>query len=147
MKTKNNVQKTTSKILALSLILVVLGFSVNAQNLGKSLPITVSFKGMALAMVDNTVESRSLTTEADVHVSNFDVETEEALRLEDWMTDEASFDVYAQYVKTEQEEALEVEDWMIDEATFNHWSFQFAVEAELPLELEDWMTSDEVWKR
>ena len=147
MKTKNNVQKVTTRLLTLGLVLVALGISVNAQNLGKSLPLTISFKGMALAMVDNSTEYKSLSTGSDVYISNFDVETEEALALEDWMTDEASFDVYTQYVQTEQEKALEVEAWMIDEATFNHWSFQFAEETESPLELEDWMTSDKVWNR
>jgi len=145
MKTKSNVQKATTKLLASGIILVVLGISVNAQNGVKLLPAIFDFSEMNLAMVDNFTEFKSSSTEADVYTSNFDVETEEALTLEAWMTDEASFDVYAQYVQAEKEEALEVEDWMIDEATFNHWSFQFAEETESPLELDDWMTSEEVW--
>ncbi|WP_167605300.1 hypothetical protein [Maribellus sediminis] len=147
MKTKNNVQKATTKLFALGLILVVLGLNVNAQKLGKSLPETVGFKQLALAMVDNPIEPKSSSTRTEVDASNFVVETEEALELEDWMTDEVRFDVYSQYSLTEQEEALELEDWMIDESTFKIWSFQLTVETESRLELEDWMTSDELWNR
>ena len=147
MKTKNNVQKASTRLLALGLILVVLSLNVQAQYLGKSLSGTASFKGIAFAMVDNSMESYSSSIEADVYVSNFDVETEEALKVEGWMTDRASFDVYSQYLQLEQEEALKVEDWMIDDKTFDHWSFLFTEETESPLELEDWMTSDKVWNR
>lgn len=145
MKTKSNVQKATTKLLALGLILVVLGIPVNAQNLGKSLPEIFNFYEMTLAMVDNSGQPNSSSTEGAIYASSLVVDTEEALILEDWMIDEASFDVYAQYNRAEQEEALEVEDWMVDEATFNHWSFRFTVETESPLELDDWMTSEEVW--
>lgn len=147
MKTKNDVQKATTKLLALGFILVVLGLSANAQNLGKSLADIVSFKGLDLAMVDNSIESNSASTGAEVYALNLEVETEEALELEDWMTDENSFDVYSHYFQTEQEEALELEDWMMDESIFNHSSFRFTVETESQLELEDWMTSDKVWNR
>ncbi|WP_321376380.1 hypothetical protein [uncultured Draconibacterium sp.] len=147
MKTKNNVQKASTRLLALGLILVVLSLNVQAQYLGKSLSGTASFKGIAFAMVDNSIESDLSSIEADVYVSNFDVETEEALKVEDWMIYRASFDVYSQYLQLEQEEALKVEDWMIDNKTFDHWSFQFTEETESPLELEDWMTSDKVWNR
>ncbi|WP_297097516.1 hypothetical protein [uncultured Draconibacterium sp.] len=145
MKTKNNVQKATTRLLALATILIVTGLSVHAQNLGKSSSVADNLP--AFAMVDNSIESNSSSVEADVYVSNFVEETEKALKLEDWMTDRASFDVYSQYYQLEQEGALEVEDWMIDETTFNHWSFQFTAENESPLELEDWMSSDEVWSR
>ncbi len=145
MKTKNNVQKATTRLLALGLILVVTGLSVNAQNSEKSSSVAANLT--AFAMVDNSIESNSSSVEADVYVSNFEEEAEEALLLQDWMTDKASFDVYSQYFQLEQEEALEVEDWMIDETTINHWSFQIAEENESPLELENWMTSDVVWSR
>ena len=144
MKTKNNVQKATTRLLALGLILVVFSLSVNAQNLGKSSSVAVN---LAFAMVDKSIESISSSVEADVYVFNYEEEAEEALKLEDWMTDVASFDVYSQYFQLEQEDVLKVEDWMIDETTFNHWSFQFTEENESPLELEDWMTSDKVWNR
>ena len=147
MKTKNNVQKASTRLLALGLILVVLSLNVQAQYLGKSLSGTASFKGITFAMVDNSIESDLSSIEADVYVLNFDVETEEALKVEDWMIYRASFDVYSQYLQLEQEEALKVEDWMIDNKTFDHWSFQFTEETESPLELEDWMTSDKVWNR
>ncbi|WP_340114395.1 hypothetical protein [Maribellus mangrovi] len=147
MKTKNNVQKTATKLLALGLILVVLGLSANAQNLGKSLADIVSFNGLDLAMVDNSIESNSTSIGARVYAVNIEVETEEALELEDWMTDENRFDIYLHYFQTEQEEALELEDWMFDESTFNHSSFRFTVETESQLELDGWMTSDKVWNR
>ena len=145
MKTRNNVQKATTRLLVLGIILVVFNLSVHAQMSGKS--SSVAFNLIAFAMVDNSVESNSSSVEADVYVATFEEEAEEALKLEDWMTDLASFDVYSQYFQFEQEEALEVEDWMIEETTFNHWSFQFAEENESPLELEDWMTSDVIWNR
>ncbi len=145
MKTKNNVQKATTRLLALGIILVVTSLSVQAQKSEKS--SSGADNSMAFAMVDNSIESNSSLVEADVYVSNFEEEAGEALKLEDWMTDKASFDVYSQYFQFEQEEALEVEDWMIDKTTFNHWSFQFTAENESPLELEDWMSSDVVWSR
>ncbi|WP_297091578.1 hypothetical protein [uncultured Draconibacterium sp.] len=147
MKTKNNVQKTTTRLVALALILVELSLNVQAQNLGKSLSGTVSFNEIAFAMVDNSGEFNSSSTKADVYLANFDVDTEDALTVEDWMTDMANFDVYSQYSQLEQEEAMKVEDWMIDDKTFAHWSFQFKVETESPLVAEDWMTSGEVWNR
>jgi hypothetical protein len=145
MKTKNNVKEATRKLLASGLILVAVSISLNAQNSEKLLTEAAFYNGKALAMIDNTIETYSAPTGADVSASYLITETEEALELEDWMTDETSFDVYPMSVQPEPEEALNLEDWMIDETYFNPFAFQVMAETESELELENWMTSDEVW--
>jgi len=144
MKTKNNVQKAIRKLLASGLIVVAVSISLNAQNSEKSLTEAAVYNGKALAMINNTIETYSAPTGADVNASYLINETEEALELEDWMTDETSFDVYPMSIQPEPEEALNLEDWMIDEIYFNP-TFQVMAETESELELENWMTSDEVW--
>jgi hypothetical protein len=70
---------------------------------------------------------------------NFEVETEESLDVEDWMTNENTFNVNSMYLEVETEESLEVEDWMTNENTFN---VSFVEEIEEPLEVENWMIND-----
>ena len=145
MKTKNNVQKATTRLLALGFIFVVTSISLNAQNLEKSLPEAGDYNQKVLAMIDNTIETYSSSTVMNVSAPYLVAETEETLELEAWMTDETIFDVYSIYLQPEQEKALELEDWMIDESYFNPASFQLEEETEPGLELEGWMTSDVIW--
>jgi hypothetical protein len=51
--------------------------------------------------------------------SYFNVETEEALQVEEWMTDTNFFGVLSVDVEEETEAALEVEAWMTDAKTWN----------------------------
>ena len=140
MKTKNNVQKKIAKLVTLGFMLVAMSIGGYAQNLGNSFP-------EVLAMGHNSVETYSAPNDANVYASYFVEVTEEALELEDWMTDENRFDGYSVNLQSEMEEALEIEEWMIDESTFNHLSFQCIEEKEAELEVEEWMISDKIWNR
>ena len=166
MKTKNNVQKTILKSVAVITSLVLISLNVNAQYYWKSLPENYNFNENDLALLDNTVET---TERADVNVfaSFLEQESEETLELEDWMINEALFNGNSIDAKVETEEALELETWMSDENYFessvyqvmeetetelkiegwmlNENSFEGAKETEQPLELEAWMISEEVW--
>ena len=54
MKTRNNVRKAANKTLAVIISLVLLSFTVQAQDFWKSVLSNNSFNQIAMAMVDNT---------------------------------------------------------------------------------------------
>ncbi|MDB4584759.1 hypothetical protein N9164_16530, partial [Draconibacterium sp.] len=87
-----------------------------------------------------------------------DVETENALEVEDWMTNNNNwlvnqyFTLAANAVELETENALEVEGWM---TSTNNWSINKYIilaanatemETENALEIEGWMTNINTWK-
>ena len=144
MKTKNNVQKATTKLLTLGLIMV-LSISVYAHGIKKPVSKAEKSEKSTTEVLDNGVGSNTLSGNMDVFASFLVLDTEEAMELEDWMTDEKNFDVYSTYHLVEQEEALEVEDWMTDESTFCQIFSEFETETESNMELEDWMTSEAAW--
>jgi hypothetical protein len=116
MKTKNNVQKAASKTLAVVVSLVLISFTVNAQDFWKSILENNSFNTIAMAMVErNTTASAKTTNEATIAAAAYmEEETEEEMELEDWMTSESFFS-NATVTTTETESPLELEDWMTDE--------------------------------
>ena len=172
MKTKNNVQKAILKSMAMGLSLVLISLTVNAQDFWKTIFENNSFNVIALAMVDNTIETSPASTDANAlaiymeeeieetldveewmtNENNFgtfltiEVENENSLELEDWMTNETLFDAYSMYFEIETEEALELEDWMTKATNFSNLSIQMTNETEDELELEDWMISEKIWR-
>ena len=145
MKTKSNVQKKTTKLLTLVLMMSVVSLSVSARTSGESTLRDASAGSFTHELNGHGIKKNASSSSADIFASYLVEEKEEALELEAWMTNETRFDVYSQYSQIEEEEALEVEAWMTNESIFNHWTFQFAEETESQQELEAWMTSDKVW--
>jgi hypothetical protein len=144
MKTRNNVQKAITKSLAVIISLVLISITVNAQDFWRTVLENNSFNQIALAMVDNTevssvsVDANSFS-EMDTYAEFTFVETEEALEIENWMTNENNF-FASMNIETEVDEALEVEGWMTKESLFDGTSFYLEVETEEALEIENWMT-------
>lgn len=141
MKTKNNIQKAILKSLAVVTSLVLISITVNAQDYWKSLLENYNFNESELAMVDNSTVVIPAETDANVFVSLLEQETEEALELESWMTDESYFTIGFS-IEEEIENPLDLEDWMTNEALFNANSMYLEVETEGALQLEEWMTDE-----
>lgn len=147
MKTTNNVQKAITKSLAVIISLVLISITVNAQDFWRTVLENNSFNQIALAMVDNTevstvsVDANSYT-DMDAYAEFTLVETEEALEVESWMTNENNF-FSSLNLETEVEAALEVENWMTTESLFDGTSAYLEIETEEALELENWMTETE----
>jgi len=147
MKTKNNTQKTALKSTALAIGLVILSFTVNAQEVMRHLfenketsNIAMLTGKMSHNSFASTTDTRSLAT--DAFASFLVNETEEPLQLEDWMTNESNFTTMFQ-IETESENPQEIEDWMTKESNFDANMFSLVVETEEELKLEDWMLNED----
>jgi len=142
MKTKNNVQKTILRSIAVVVSFVLISITVSAQDFWKKLLENSSFNEIALAMVETPSKKTDAETKAEtVSYAYLVEESEPALELEDWMNDESYFGGANLRITTETEADLEIEDWMLNEELF-----QVNENVELPLELEPWMTSEKVWE-
>ena len=141
MKTKNNVQKAILRSAAVVISFILISLTVSAQDFWKKLLTNSSFNEIAIAMTETSKKSEtpasSTLNSSDFFMSE---ETEEALKVEDWMTNESTFNSPVIHVTQEQEKGLEVEDWMMNEHFFEN-----DTEVEPALKVEDWMTSDKVW--
>jgi hypothetical protein len=141
MKTKNNVQKTILRFAAVVISLVLISYTVSAQDFWKKLIAGSSFNAIALAMVDHSAEATyNYDLSNAAYNFNFVDEEEESLQLEPWMLK----DIYANETiipnVIETEDKLELEPWMLNNSLFE------AKSGEQKLKLEDWMTSNAVWK-
>ncbi len=143
MKTKNNVQKAILRSAAVIVSFVLISYTVSAQEFWKKLLTNSSFNEIAIAMVDNSGKTKSNAHSESVTVVDFEVETEPALVLENWMTDKTFFGTANSDLESqnEVEDALKLENWMLDSNFFEENGGE-----EKPLELENWMTSESVWK-
>ncbi len=80
-----------------------------------------------------------MTDEANFSTFNFmEAETEEPLELESWMTSDNYFSA-TELLETETEDALQLEEWMTSESFFNKSALFNTIETEEPLKLEGWM--------
>ncbi|WP_163710767.1 hypothetical protein [Mangrovibacterium lignilyticum] len=143
MKTKN--EKTENRNNQLSGVLlrtaavlvsvVLLSFTVSAQDLIKELLSYNSFGKMALIMVDNseTEEASEAATAANFAIEE---ETDAPLNVESWMTNDTYFGSANVFTQVEEESPLEIESWMTDAEFFTS---RYAEEQEKELELEAWM--------
>ncbi len=150
MKTTNNVQKTINKTLAVIISLVLLSFTVNAQEFWKSVLKNNSFTQIAMVMTNETSgpsHYEAHTTSSTASFSElFGTEAEPALNLDTWMTDEARFSGVTGMVQPEAESELELESWMMNENSFGVRFFVIIEEKEAALQLENWMVDNKVWK-
>ena len=148
MKTKNNVQKAIFKSLAVVISLVLISFTVNAQDFWKALLENSSFNEIAMFMVEsNHASNNSANAAADLYNANainayMETETEEALELKDWMTNENYFVPATFSVEEEAENPMELENWMTSDSYFGSFNYYDEVETEQPLELEGWMSNE-----
>ncbi|NQU85904.1 MAG: hypothetical protein HQ541_09105 [Mariniphaga sp.] len=132
MKTKNNVQKTFLRTIAVIVSFVLLSLTVTAQGYWKQLLINNSFNHIASALIDN--QSDSISEEAGVELADyFYNEEENSLQLESWMSD-SNFSNFWVSSTDLSESSLEIEDWMLNS---NLTYAENTVEESL--ELEPWM--------
>jgi hypothetical protein len=143
MKTKNNVQKTLLSTSAVIISLVLVSFTVTAQEFWKMVITNSSFNQIALALADTREKPKAelVNTETWVEKMNVAEEAEEALRVENWMKEPASFESQQLQVVPETENSLQVEAWMFDENNFG------STNNEEPLTTEEWMLNDKLWVR
>jgi hypothetical protein len=146
MKTKNNTQKTALKAAAVATGLVILSFTVYAQETMK--PLFENNETSNIAMVTGKMSKNSFAPtntisliKADAFASYLVKATEEEMKLEDWMLEENNFTTKYQ-IKTETESPLEVENWMTKESSFDANSFNLEVEMEEELNVEAWMLDE-----
>jgi hypothetical protein len=136
MKTKNNVQKTILKSVAVLLSLVLVSFTVGATGSWKELLADNSFGEIAKVMIEHSSETGSYNT------ANFLFEESESpLELEEWMTGNEYFTTFSIQFENASEKALEIEGWMIDNSTFD-----FNTTQEDPLQIEPWMLDNNFWE-
>lgn len=141
MKTKDNVQKTILRSLAVVLSFVLISFTVNAQDFWKKLLENSSFNEIALAMVEKANDSSLSDSESDSFLLLYLADDyEPALEIESWMNDDRYFGVQSFEHSEEIENELELKGWMLSDNLF-----QVEVIEEKPLELEFWMTTEKVW--
>ena len=141
MKTKNNVKKAILRSAAVVVSFILISFTVSAQTFWKRLLENTGFSDIAIAMAapadSEDVEGIPVSAEAGYYFVN---ETEPALGIEAWMTDDSKFTPSQLVYNEAMETNLEFGDWMVDDSFF-----QPVVEVEEALELEDWMVSDKTW--
>ncbi len=174
MKTKNNVQKAVKKSLAIFASLVLISFTVSAQDFWKSILKNVTLNEMAVIMVASNNVSNSVsenkTTDINAFAPYLTAEKEEELSLEDWMTNEKLFAIPATKDETNlsdetintfamitsaqvKEEKLEPESWMMDNSKFDVKNSNSALtnytiteNEEQELGIEAWMVNESYWK-
>jgi len=139
MKTKNNVQKTILRSGAVIMSFILISFTVSAEDFWRKLITNSSFNEIAIAMVETSKKANPPAT-ASTSATNFEVATEPALELEQWMIDGFYFVHPAFEIQNEVEVPLRIEDWMLNENYFNPTTAN-----DEPLELESWMISDAHW--
>ena len=136
MKTKNNVQKTVLSTSAVIISLVLISFTVTAQDFWKTVITNSSFNEIPLAMTDTREKTKSHPVNHETWIEKLTPveEQDPELTVEDWMKESSTIDASGLLTQPETESNLKVEDWMIDE---NH--FGTGSETEMPLITEPWM--------
>jgi len=142
MKTKNNVQKTILRSVAVVVSFVLISLTVSGQDFWKKLLANSSFNEIALAMVETpkVTETSDLTSE-NFNFSSVEITNDPTLELENWMLDESNFGTTVFEFAQESDNELKVEEWMLNDELF-----QVKEEVGTSLELEPWMTSEKVWE-
>ncbi len=159
MKTQNNkqtnrnnqIQKVLLRSAAVIISFVLISFTVSAQGFWKHVLTNNSFGEMAMLMVQEseaelTADASDSNNELPVNteIAYFFVEqaTDDALELENWMTNDAYFGAFNEAMQPESEPDLELENWMKSDKHFNNYS---ANGMDKSLEIEEWMVDDEYW--
>ena len=149
MKTKDNVQKTIANSIAILISLVLLSITVKAQSFWENVFENRFIQPIALAMVNETQLEIIPTPTIKLHEFNaalalLETETEEALKLENWMVDDKIF--VANNFAVDNENPLELEDWMCNENYFGSIVSDTLQEKEEDLMMENWMVDCKIWK-
>jgi hypothetical protein len=160
MKTKNNIQKTVKSQLrnlvlrgsAVIASLVLISWSVRAQDFWKQFFAENSFENIALIMNGQSNEFEKADALADaihaeinstktIPVESFtmEAETEKELEVESWMTNEALFSNNFR-VTDESDKDLKLESWMINTITTGIAANSIQTETDHQLTVENWMT-------
>ncbi len=144
MKTKNNVQKTVLSTSAVIISLVLISYTVTAQDFWKMVITNSSFNEIALAMTDTREKPKSQPVNHETWIEKLSPveEQEQELAVEDWMKESSTFDASAPLTQPETESNLKVEDWMTDES-----HFETGNETDMPLITEPWMYNERIWTR
>ncbi|MCF6357141.1 MAG: hypothetical protein L3J54_04980 [Draconibacterium sp.] len=142
MKTKDNVQKTILRSVAVVVSFVLISLTVSGQDFWKKLLENSSFNKIALAMIETpkATETSGSTTE-NFNFTLLENENDPTLELENWMFDENHFRVAGFGYTLENDNDLGIEEWML-----NGDLFLVNEDVETSLELEAWMTSEKVWE-
>lgn len=137
----NNVQKAVLRTIAVIVSFVLISYTVSAQEFWKKLLTNSSFNEIAIAMTKTNTETASSSTSNEMNSARFYFEdaTEPAMELENWMTNENTFNTFSLNLENEVEVPLAVENWMLDDSNFD------SDMQEENLTLENWMISSEVW--
>lgn len=143
MKTTNNVQKTNLKSAATVVVLAVVMVLSNAVS-----ATGYSLSAMNAYLAEETEEALEVENWM-TNTNNFyatvalEAETENAMELESWMTNANNF-FSTVSLEAETEEKLEVENWMTNESNFYN-TVSLETEVEETLEVEEWMKSDSLF--
>ena len=140
MKTNNNFQKTILKSTTVLMGFVIISLNVNAQNLWKAGYENFDINQIEYAMIDNIIDDSNVESNGNGFDSFLVQENEEALELENWMTDMEYFEFSTFKFVEEIDTELEIQDWMLNEKIFAINSV-----CEQALELESWMLSEKIW--
>lgn len=136
MKTKNNVQKTVLRTAAVVVSFVLISFTVSAQGFWKKLLAGSSFNEIALAMVEKPAKTDATISDSRTNSFVFYEEYDDALGLENWMTNENHFGACG--LPLSGEPVLAAEDFRWPAVRNLH-------ETDSSMEIEDWMTDSKVW--
>lgn len=155
MKTTKQVQKTLSR----TLVLVLIGFGLNASNSMANSPktmngdpklrnkfyeneCTINQQGV-LAFANGSSNCKS----TDLRISAFQYSEScnetKILEVESWMININNFGPAQVDKELATDEPLEVEAWMINNNTFS--ALIDSNETEQPLKMENWMTEEHIW--
>lgn len=126
MKTKNKIQKTVLKSLAIFASIVLVSFTASASNFWHLFIENENATLSALLIIDNPIESKSKKSK-DLKSTVFHLETEleSKLELEEWMTNNNLFQVQEtpkerKVIKTSNFTYMEIKDPKLE---FEEWMF------------------------
>ena len=144
---KNTFKATFLRLTAIFISIVLLSFTVSAQDFWNTILTNNSINEIAAVLVKGSATEKEATpssllsnSEVTISLPLHEVIEEETLETEDWMFDNSYFQTSEMEEINEMEQPLELEQWMQDENHFNN-----DAELEGKLQLESWMTSESHW--
>ncbi len=144
-KNKITFKATFLRLTAIFISIVLLSFTVSAQDFWNTVLTHNSINEIASVLVEapaveNEAAPTSLlsSTEVTISLPLYESIEQETLETEDWMFDNSYFNKVELEEINEMEQPLDLEPWMQDENYFDN-------EAEGKLELETWMTNESLW--
>lgn len=142
---------------AIIISFILISFTVSAQGFWKQLLTESSLSNVAMIMAGdtsmnhskaavNTSSSFERTTGEKTFFSSIEMEEDEPLNLESWMTSDSFLGQSNYTITPEVDPTLDIEDWMINSKYFKNVSSSIETETDKELKLEDWMVNDSLWK-